>query len=73
MFTNASIITIIYFLVKFIETKYIVKENKPIKFLIRDTLVVMISSISGLYVIQHMKENDVVAATVTAFTGKPEF
>jgi hypothetical protein len=73
MFTNASIITIIYFIVKFIETKYITKDKRAVKYLVRDTLVVMVSCISGLYVIQYMKDNELVTNTAVAFTGKPEF
>ena len=35
-------ITVLFFFAKLVETKFIEKENKPLKFLIRDTLLVLI-------------------------------
>ena len=35
-------IAVLFFFAKLVETKFIEKENKPMKFLIRDTLLVLI-------------------------------
>lgn len=35
-------IAVLFFFAKLVETKFIEKENKPLKFLIRDTLMVLI-------------------------------
>lgn len=34
-------ITVLFFFAKLVETKFVDKENKPMKFIIRDTLLVM--------------------------------
>jgi hypothetical protein len=43
-------ITILFFLVKFIEMKYIDKEVKPMKYMIRDCFIVFVSSMSAVFV-----------------------
>lgn len=43
-------ITILFFLVKFIEMKYIDKEVKPMKYMIRDCFIVFVSSITAVFV-----------------------
>jgi hypothetical protein len=40
IFVIATIVSIVYFIAKFIEMRYIEKESKPLKHLIRDALVV---------------------------------
>jgi uncharacterized membrane protein YcfT len=50
IFVLGALISIIYFLCKFIEMRFILKEVKPLKFLIRETLHVYISVIIGLFV-----------------------
>ena len=55
-FMVGGIISVIYFLLKFIEMRFIIKENKPLKLLFRDTLVVYIGSILGLSVYSQFNE-----------------
>ena len=43
LFINAGIIAFIYILVKFAEMRVILKENKPLKELVKDTIFVFIS------------------------------
>ena len=45
IFVVAAIVSISFFIVKFLEMRYIEKENKPLKLLIRDTLLVYFSVI----------------------------
>ena len=40
MFAIAGIIAFIFLIAKFIEMRFIEKENKPLKIMIRDTLLV---------------------------------
>jgi hypothetical protein len=42
-------ISLLFFLAKFIEMKYINKEVKPLKFMIRDTLIVFVASVSSIF------------------------
>ena len=42
-------ISLLFFLAKFIEMKYINKDVKPMKFMIRDSLIVFVASVSTLF------------------------
>ena len=51
----ALIIAIVFLVIKFIEMRFIEKENKPLKLLIRDTLLVYISVVLGYYILEQLK------------------
>ena len=76
IFIIAAIISVIFIIAKFIEMRFIEKENKPLKELIKDTLIVYISVLSGFYLLDHLSPlmesvgHDSVPAV---FTGNPEF
>jgi hypothetical protein len=55
IFIISGIISIIFFIAKFIEMRFIDKENKPLKFLIRDSLLVYFSVVSGNFIIDQLK------------------
>ena len=42
-------ITVVYFLVKMIEMKYIEKESKPIKLIVRDLIIVFMSAFLPIF------------------------
>jgi hypothetical protein len=77
IFLIAGIISVIFFLVKFLEMRYVDNESKPLKFLIRDTLVVYISVITGNFIYEQV--TPVIAETVKspsvpiAFTDEAPF
>jgi hypothetical protein len=78
IFVDAGIISVVFFIVKFIEMRFIDKESKPLKLLVRDTLLVFFSVIFGNFVIEQLKpmikeggENVVISPAV--FTDNPEF
>ena len=48
---HSGIIAFIYLLMKFIEMRISKKETKPMKEMIRDTIIVYLSAIVGLYII----------------------
>lgn len=50
MFVLATIISVVYFLCKFLEMRFILKEDKPLKILFRDTLHVYLSVLIGLFI-----------------------
>jgi hypothetical protein len=78
-------ITIVFCIFKFIEMKYIDKEIKPLKYFVRDAIMVFSSSIVCVYVLlQYDKNINDVFAVVTdtkifspentsIFTGEPGF
>jgi len=55
IFFNACIISLVYLVFKFMEMRFIDKESKPLKLLIRDTLLVYTSVILGFFVLEQLK------------------
>lgn len=76
IFLVAGIISIIFLIAKFLEMRFIDKEPKPLKFLIRDTLLVYLSVVTGKFVIDQLKPiiNDTEVSHVPlAFMDNPPF
>jgi len=78
IFIIAAVVSIIYFIVKFIEMRFIEKETKPLKLLIRDALLVYFSVVSGYFILEQLKpvmqNGDVAGGGPTpVFTNNPEF
>ena len=78
MFLLAGIIAFVFFLAKFAEMRFIEKESKPLKFFIRDSLVVYVSSVVGIFLVGQL--NSVVKETNIStpvapqvFTDNPSF
>ena len=51
IFVIAAIISIVFFIAKFIEMRFVEKESKPLKILFRDSLLVYFSVVFGDFVI----------------------
>jgi hypothetical protein len=66
-------ISIVYLLFKFIEMKFILKENKPLKDIVRDTFIVYISSALGMYAMEQMDTGIIDSKNTSVFTGNPDF
>lgn len=73
LFFNSSIISILFILLKYLESKIIVKDNKPIKLIIRDGLIVFISCISGFYILSQINSNIIEKNKPSAFVGEADF
>ena len=54
IFLLAGFIAGIFCLAKFFEMRYVDNEPKPLKLLIRDSLLVYVSVICGIYVIEQL-------------------
>lgn len=54
IFIIGAVISIVFFIVKFIEMRFIEKENKPLKYLTRDSLLVYFSTICGHFIISQV-------------------
>ena len=76
IFLVAGIISVIFFIAKFLEMRYVDDEPKPLKILIRDSLLVYVSVVCGSFIIDRLKpvinETEVPAAPL-AFTDNPPF
>jgi TctA family transporter len=71
---HSGIIAFIYILMKFVEMRMIKKDKKEVRELIRDTIIVYLSAIVGLYIISEFMPSDSVIKTVTnVFTDAPSF
>jgi hypothetical protein len=69
----STAVSIIYILIRFIEMRFIIKETKPLKLLIRDALLVYISSLSGFYILQNITPAIDTNVAAGAFTNDPDF
>jgi len=76
-FVIAGIISIVFFLVKFCEIRFVDKESKPFKILMRDSLVTYFSVVVGIFLVDQLKpmmEGGITASiTPTVFTDNPTF
>ena len=71
---HSGIIAFIYLLMKFVEMRITKNEAKPMKEMIRDTVIVYLSAIIGLYLIEEFMPTNAVVKTVTnVFTDLPSF
>jgi len=77
IFIIAAVISVIFIISKFIEMRFIEKESKPLKLLIRDTLLVYLSVVSGYFILEQLKpimQDGGSSSVVTpVFTDNPEF
>lgn len=71
---HSGIIAFIYILMKFVEMRMIKRDKKEVRELIRDTIIVYLSAIVGLYIISEFMPSESVIKTVTnVFTDTPGF
>ena len=77
IFIIASLISFFYLIVKFIEMRFIEKDNKPLKVLIKDTLVVFLCVLLGNFIVEQINPSllgEEATNTVTqVFTDNPGF
>jgi hypothetical protein len=74
VFIMALIISSVYLLCRFIEMRFILKENKSLKILLRDTLIVYIAVICGTFVMDQVSSlSDIVKTPPNVFTNEPGF
>ena len=74
IFVNAGIIAVVYSLIKFVEMRMILKESRPVKELLRDSIIVYISTIAGMFIIDQMGSITTMGKKSTnVFVGNPEF
>ena len=72
-FMLSTTISVIYLLLRFIEMRFIDKETKPLKLLIRDALIVYLSTLSGFYILQNVSPITKSSTNTAAFINDPDF
>ena len=77
IFLIAGVISLLFFIGKFLEMRYVDKEPKPLKLLIRDSLLVYVSVVLGYFIVDQLQPviSDTIApmAAPLAFTDNPPF
>lgn len=77
IFIVASLIAFFYIVIKFIEMRFIEKDNKPLKLLIKDTLVVYLCVILGNFIIEQINPSllgeEATKKVTQVFTDTPGF
>ena len=56
-FILAGIISVLYALFRFLEMRFILKETKPLKFILRDAIIVYLSVIAGIFIMEQVENN----------------
>lgn len=72
IFYISTIITIVYFLLKFIEIKYILNEDKTLKELLRETIMVYLSILTGIFIYNQFSDNNT-DKNINVFLDKAPF
>jgi hypothetical protein len=77
IFLIAGIISFIFFIAKLLEMRYVDKESKPLKLLIRDSLIVYMCVVFGDFIVDQVSSNttDIISTQKVAavFTDDPTF
>jgi hypothetical protein len=75
IFIIAGLISFVFFVCKFIEMRFIDKESKPLKLLVRDTLLVYFSVLIGNFILEQLKPviKEGSSAVPAVFTDNPDF
>ena len=73
VFLTAVAVAVSYLIFRFIEMRIILKENKPLKILARDTLIVYLSVLLGTFVMEQFGSSSMGKKMTEVFTNSPEF
>lgn len=77
IFIIASLIAFFYLILKFIEMRFIEKENKPLKELIKDTLFVYLCVLLGNFIVEQINPSllgkETTNSVTQVFTDSPGF
>lgn len=69
-------ISIMFIVFKIIDSKYITKDNKSLKLITKDGLVVFLSGIISLFLLEQLEFSHIIGGakeSLTAFTNAPDF
>lgn len=72
-FITALVIACVYLLFKFLEMRFVLRENKTLKTLLRETLIVYLSVLGGDFVLQQLQPLQNQLKVPTVFTSPPNF
>ena len=73
---SSSLISIIYLIIKFLEMRFVSKENKPLKKLLLDALIVFVASIITSFIFEQFDITNIlnkINTTPVILTNTPNF
>lgn len=73
IYLTGVVISFAFLIAKFLEMRFITKENKPLKTVIVDTMFVYFSVIMGYFVIEQFSLKAKVLAEAPVFVSDPGF
>jgi hypothetical protein len=73
IYFTSLIISFIFLVVKFLEMRFITKENKSLKSIIIDSIIVYISVVVGYYIMQQFSLKSNILTEAPVFVDKPAF
>ena len=73
IYFTSLIISFIFLVSKFFEMRFITKENKSLKSIIIDSIIVYISVVVGYYIIQQFSLKSNILTEAPVFVDKPAF
>jgi hypothetical protein len=80
IFIIAGIIAFTFFVIKFVEMKFVLKEEKPMKLLMKDTMYVFAAVVVGNYLMEQLTPSIDLASEAKerilkpqVFLGNPDF
>jgi hypothetical protein len=69
---NGGIVTVLYAVLKFIDTRFVSKTEVSVRHIARELTMVYASSVSGFYVAENVNSTAIKKSTI-AFVGTPTF
>ena len=67
------LLSFIFIILKILINKYVEKKNKPIKPILKDSILIFLISIVSNYIYINLIQNNLESPEVNVFTDKPEF
>ena len=69
MLVEGAAIAIIFFIVKFLEMRFVSGETLPLKDLIRETAIVYLASVVGIYTLSQFRHSDIIKNSIIGGGG----
>ncbi len=73
IFVFALVISAAYAFFRFVEMRFVLKENRPLKILLKDALIVYLSVVTGHFIIEQVAPLKSIGGMPDVFTDDPKF
>lgn len=72
-FMIAGVVAILYAIVRFLEMRFIMKETLPLKHILRDTIIVYLCVVGGMFIHGQLQESMPSSSVPEVMTGDAGF